>query len=616
MRTDKIKISDETWHQRIGASRKRREAYEDLWLHYSRLHTDGEKALDGSAPDYVTALPDGDRIKVSLVFRNLEQTMGYLELEDFGVSAQANSYTREQTAMDVQRQAVVEQGIYNSMNESGLMQGAERLDQIKLDALICGHGISYTSWEMVQEETVVDRLPVLQEKDGILQPKTDKKGNPVYEEMKAVNTLYEGVRDDRISPMQFLLDSTASSMGDALWMGFESVIRYEELKADDRYDLPDNIKPSAFRVKTLVGEKEAGDDYYQEDSVRVIVVWDRTTRTLIHFLECTDQEGKRNRKAKTSLTRIYEMHYPVRFDHPDDSPFSWFVPIPANDIAFGVSQVEHIRIPALEADMLRTRRSNIAREQKRLMVYDKNRVQDSDVEAALSSEKSLEAIGVDVQDSDPSRLFSEIQTAGVPDELLRYSHEPEDDVRQNSGIQETPFTGADTATESEIQRMIGQARVNRKRNKLFKFMRSVARTHLAFLREFAPQGQQLAITLPDGTQQMVMYGREAFQGRFHLDITPGGGASAISPIRQKQYLEAYQIVGNDMGPQAKLMLSRQLLTMLDVPNLNAIMQAAQNHLLVGAMAAPNGAPGQLPAPANPMAVNNGQAIREAVNPME
>ena len=613
MRVDKLKTSDETWSRRIAASRKRRELFEDVWLHYSSLHTDGARAWNGRSSDFVADLPDGHRVRVSLVFRNIEQTMGYLELEDFGVCAQASSYTREHTALDVQRQAVVEQGVYDSMNESGLMQGAERLDQIKLDALICGHGVSYSSWEMMQDEVVVDQHPLLEERDGVIMPKIGKDGTPVFVEVKALKTLYEGVRDDRISPMQFLVDSAAASIGDALWMGFESVIRYDELKNDGRYNLPDSIKPSSFTVKTLAGEKTPGDDYYQEDSVRVIVVWDCTTRHLIHFLECSGGHGKK----QNSLRRIYDVHFPVRFDHPNDSPFSWFVPIPSSDQPFGVSQIEHIRIPALEADILRTRRADIVDSQKRLILYDKNKISQTDVESAIDSKKPIAAIGVDIQENgDPGRLFTEVQTAGVPDELLRYYSEPEQDVRQNSGIQDTPFTGADTATESEIQRMIGQARVNRKRNKLFKYLRSVARTHLAFLREFAPEGQHLSITLPDGTREVVMYGRGAFEGKFHLDVTPGGGASSISPIKQKQYLEAYQIVGADMGPQAKLMLARQMLTMLDVPNLNAIMQAAQGHLLGGAMNAPDGmAPQGVPV-ADPQAVNNGQAIREAVNPME
>lgn len=615
MRTDKIKISDDIWKKRIAASRQRRKAYEDTWQFYARLHSDGKDAVNNPGSDYRVTLGDKDEVKVSLVFRNLEQTMGYLELEDFGVSAQANSFTREQTSMDTQHQAVVEQGIYNSLNLSGLFQGADRLDQIKLDALICGHGISYSSWETVQEETVVDRMPLLEEKDGTLQPKFNKSGEREYEEVKEVQSLYEGVRDDRISPMQFLMDSTATSIGDSSWLGFESVMSLDELKADDRYDLPADIKPTTFEIKTLAGDETPDDDYYQPDSVRIIIVWDSTTRQLIHFLECADPKAD-GKKQKNCLQRIYEVRHPVRFDHPGDSPFNWFVPIPRSDDPFGISQIEHIRIPALEADVMRTRRANIARKQTRFMAYDKNKVEKDDVDAALNSEEPLEAIGIDVQDdADISRLFKEVQSAGVPDELLRYAKEPEEDVRQNSGVQETPFTGADTATESEIQRMIGQARINRKRNKLFKFLKQEARTHLAFLREFAPQGQQIAITLPDGTQQMASYGRDAFQGQFHLDVTPGGGASAISPIKQKHLTEAYQVIGDTMGPQAKLMISRQILTNLDVANLNAIMKAGQDFLLSGGLNAP-GQGGQPAQAASPGQVNNGQAIREAVNPME
>ena len=55
-------------------------------------------------------LPQGDIVKVSLVFRNIEQTMGYLELDDIGVTARATSASRQLDNTDTHRESVVEQG--------------------------------------------------------------------------------------------------------------------------------------------------------------------------------------------------------------------------------------------------------------------------------------------------------------------------------------------------------------------------------------------------------------------------------------------------------------------------------------------------------------------------
>ena len=118
------------------------------------------------------------------------------------------------------------------------------------------------------------------------------------------------------------------------------------------------------------------------------------------------------------------------------------------------SQVEHIRNPALEADILRTRRANLARIQKRLFIYDKNKIDQEQVNEVLGSGKDMGAIGIDVQDSgDLNQLFKEVQTPNIPDALLQFANEPEETVLKNSGVLETPFAGAETATESEIQQM-------------------------------------------------------------------------------------------------------------------------------------------------------------------
>ncbi|MCW7555535.1 hypothetical protein NX722_23510 [Endozoicomonas gorgoniicola] len=612
-----MKTDDKTWHKRIQASRSRREAREAMWQHYASLHSEGKDAWHGEVKDSKVELPQGDIVKVSLIFRNLEQTMGYLEIEDIGVTARAASMSRQLDNMDTHRESVVEQGVYNSLYSSGMVNGPERIDRIKLDALICGHGISYSWWRTEEEEVEQDQIAVMVEKDGRFVPKLGDDGFPVFEPVTTKETVFEGVNDERISPMEFLFDSGATAIGESRWHGFERVTRLAVLKADDRYNLPDDIEPSSFRIKTLAGEMEEGSEYYQEDSVKVIVVYDRDTRELITFMESaspTDQDKPINSDGeKTTLTRIRADQYPVRFVHPDDSPFNSFIPIPGQDDPFGVSQVEHIRIPALEADILRTRRSNLARDQKRLMLYDKNKIEETDVNNALRSKNTTEAVGMDVQDdADISRIFKEVQTANLPDALLQFANQPADDVRENSGVSEVPFGGAETATESENQQRIGQARVNRKRSKLFKFLNNLARTHFAFLARFTPDGQTMRVTLANGEEKILEYGRTAFDGKFVIDVGPGGGPTQISPVRQKMLIEAAGMLGDRVGPEASLILTREILTQMDIRNVNGIMEAARRHVI------PPEQPlqpqqGSIP---SPDAINNGQTIRSAINPME
>ena len=482
--------------------------------------------------------------------------------------------------------------------------------------LICGHGVSYSYWRLEEEEIEREQIPVMVEQNGTFVPKLDEDGLPVFEPVTAMETVFEGVSDERISPMEFLFDSGATAIGESRWHGFERVTRLADLKDDDRYNIPDDIEPSAYQIKTLAGDMEEGTDFFQEDSVKVIVVYDRDTRELITFMESASpkDEGKsgQGEGKQTTLTRLRTEKYPVRFVHPDDSPFNWYVPIPGQDDPFGVSQIEHIRIPALEADILRTRRSNMAREQKRILAYDKNKVEQSDVNTALKSKKAIEAVGIDVQDdSDISRLFKEVQTANLPDALLQFANQPADDVRDNSGVAERPFGGSETATESENQMMIGQARVNRKRTKLFKFMNNLARTHFAFLRRFSPEGQSLRVTMANGTEQILEYGRTAFEGKFVIDVGPGGGATRLSPVRQKMLIEAAGMVSGNLGPEATLILFREMLTQMDVRNVNGILEAARRHLVQPAPQQPQ--QGNIP---GPDAIGNGQTIRAAVNPME
>ena len=627
-----MNISDDTWRKRIAAARERREPYEQIWQHYCQLHSDSEQlVLTGEHERYIE-LPTGDRIRLGLVFRNIEQTLGYLEMDDIGVTARATSYLRPLDNIDTNNEAVVEQAIYDSLKNSGLVGGAERIDRIKLDALLVGHGVSFSWWKLVEEEVETERLPVLIEaKDGTLEPKTNKKGEPVFKPQKETITLWEGMTDERISPLEFLISSTATSVDESHWLGFERIVRLDELKENPLFkDLPSGIEGGSYEIKTLQGERGLdGSDFFMEDSVKLIVVWDRPTRNLITFLETSEnknrdtstQQTEAENENKETFIRFKQNSFPVEFDNPQDSPFATYIPIPANDHPFGISQVEHIRNPALESDMLHTRFANLSREQKRAWVYDKNKVDQQQVEDFLSSKKTLGGIGIDAQDGeDLSKTFKDMQSINIPDSLLNAATLSEDIVRKNSGVAEVPFGGTETATESENQMMIGQARVNRKRNRLFTFLERVAQIHLAYLRTFAPEGSTTRATLADGTEALLHYGREAFKGTFNIKIEPGGGPTAISPVRQKMLVEAVGMVSGAMGPKASLLLYREILTQMDIRNVNGILQAAREFMIPPPAppvppGMPQGAPpqGMPPAIPNPKQMTNPNQLANAVN---
>ncbi len=625
-----MNITNDTWRKRIDAARDRREPFETLWQHYCKLHSDAEQViLNGDDDNRIIKLPNGDRVRLGLVFRNIEQTMGYLETDDIGVTARAMAYTRPLDNIDTNNESVVEQAVYDSMKNSGLIGGADRLDRIKLDALLVGHGVSFSWWKVLDEQVETGRIPVLREKDGFLEPKTDKAGQPVYKPQMETVTLWEGMVDERISPLEFLCSSTCTSLDESHWLGFERIVRLDDLKSDPRFaGLPAGLKGGSYEIKTLQGERgPGGTDYYMEDSVKLIIVWDRMTRELITFLETSDKKERQAHKkdqpsdVSENFLRLKQVQFPVEFDNPQDSPFAVYIPIPASDHPYGVSQVEHIRNPALESDMMHTRFANQSREQKRLWVYDKNKIEQSQVDDAINGKQSLAAMGMDVQDGeDLSRIFKDIQTVNIPDSLLNAATIAEDIVRKNSGVAETPFGGTETATESENQMMIGQARVNRKRNKLFSFLEQLAQIHLAYLRTFAPDGSSIRVVLADGTDALLNYGREAFMGRFNIKIEPGGGATAISPVRQKMLIEAVGMVGNNMGPKASLLLFREVLTQMDIRNVNGILQAAREFMIPPAPPAapapgmsgnmPQRIPPSLP---NPEQMTNANQLGAAVN---
>ena len=611
-----MNITDDTWRKRIESARERREPYEQLWQHYCKLHCDSEQLILSGDDDRIVELPTGDTVRLGLIFRNIEQTLGYLEMDDIGITARATSYTRPLNNIDTNNEAVVEQAIYESMKNSGLFSNAERIDRLKLDALLVGHAVNFSWWKLLEEDVETERIPVLVEsEDGSLAPKTKKNGEPVFEPQMETITLWEGVVDERISPLEFLFSSTASSIDESHWLGFERIIRVNQLKDDPRYSgLPKDLKGSSYEIKTLQGERgQGGTDYYMEDSVKLIFVWDRDARELITFMETSERknrttENQKTLEAKDAFIRLKQVQFPVKFDNPQDSPFATYIPIPANDHPFGVSQVEHTRNPAIEGDIMHTRFANLSREQKRAWIYDKNKIDQQQVNDFLASKKSLGALGMDVQDGeDLSRIFKDMQTVNIPDSLLNAATLAEDTVRKNSGVAETPFGGTETATESENQMMIGQARVNRKRNKLFSFLEQIAQIHLAYLRAFASEGSSVRTILADGTEAILEYGREAFAGRFFIKVEPGGGPTAISPVRQKMLIEAIGIVSGAMGPKASLLLYREVLTQMDIRNVNGILQAAREFMI------PPEQPPMPPELPNPNQMTNANVLGSATN---
>ncbi|PJE79658.1 hypothetical protein CI610_01372 [invertebrate metagenome] len=574
-------VSTNIWQKRIEAARKRRDLYVTRWQEFCRLHTTAQCYFSTSEEyRHLFSLSDSDTVFLGLVFRNIEQTLGYLEMDDIGVTARATNYDRPLDNVDTNNESVVEQALYESLKKSGLISGTERLDRIKLDALLCGHGIAFSYWNMLEEEVETDRVPVFTDNNGLLEPKTDKNGNQKFVVEKAKETIWEGVVDERISPLEFLCSSTANSIDESHWLGFERIIRIADLQQDQRYSNLPKLKGGTFTIKTLSGDTARDDTtVFMEDSVKVITLWDRITRKLITFIDSNEAKNQKEKEPETFI-KLRELHFPVKFDNPQDSPFSVFIPIPATDQPFGISQVDHIKNPAVEGDAMRSRFANLSRNQKRLWVYNNNSMDQDQIDTVINGKESLAALGLKLEEGvDLSRVIKDIQTVNIPDSLLTAATLSEDTVRKNSGVSETPFGGTETATESENQMMIGQARVNRKRNKLFNFLEQVTQTHLAYLRRFAPEGSTLRVILADGTDALMTYGRESFQGRFHIKVQPGGGASAISPVRQKMLIEAVGMVGQNMGPKASLLLFREVLTQMDIRNVNGILQAAKEFMI-------------------------------------
>lgn len=610
------KLGLEVWKKRIDAARRRREKYETLWAYYARLHTNAYLATQQKNEDILVTLPSGDQVKAGLVFRNIEQTLALLEVPEIGVRATATDYTRELGAGDTHREAVVEQALWRSLMRSGLIKDAEESDPAKRDGTIVGHGIVYSWWRVVEREIVVARVPVLVEDEaGGFAPETDEMGIEAFEPVTQRAVTWEGVQDEHISPLEFLFDASAKRLDRAGWHGFERPVPIEELRADPRYTIPPEVSGTSYRRRDLYGAED--EDDLIEGAVLVIPVWDARNQELITFIETRGHDtwsaqvsrarGRATPPA-TDLLAIAVEPWPLTFEHPDASPFSFYVPIPANDHPFGISQIEHVRNQAVEADKLRTRQANMTRQLRRVVWYNKNRTDGKQVEDALNaSDGNIKAVGLDIQDNEkPEQIFGELPLPTIHPEIYRQYTVAEADVDKTSGVSDVPGGGADTATEAEHIFEIGNARAKRKKRLYLKLLTAVAKRHRDFLKEFAPEGETIIVPDVSGRPITLAYGRAAFDGEFEIEVIAGGGAMSLSPVKQKMLLEATNLLMGKFGPMFDRVYLRQLLTMFDFRDVNELMRAA--------MAAAGGAPGSVPLDAvTPAEYTGPQTLRAGIN---
>lgn len=612
--------STATWQRRIADARTRRERYLPLWELFGRMHTNGYRAAPGKNDDKLVTFPNGDQVKTSLIHRNIEQTLALIEVPEIGVRASATDYARGLGAEDTHRESVVEQALYGSLLQSGLIKDFEEVDYIKRDAIICGHGVNYSWWRMVEQELETGRVPVYTETGGALAPLLEA-GAPVLEPIKEKRVTWQRVQDEHVSPLEFLCDASAKRLEKAPWHGFDRPIQLAALKQDPRYRIPDDVVGTDFVIRDLYGV-EGQPEETLTDAVMVIVIWEVIRKELITFLETAPPGagGASARATGRSVTRraperqlipIGVEPWPVTFSHPDHSPFTFLVLIPANDHPFGISQVEHARNQALEADKLRTRQANMARQIKRIPWYRKGRLDPDQLRQALRSD-DMEPVGLDVLEGEkPEQLFGELPVPSVHPDIYKQYIIAEQGIDKTTGVSDVAGGGADTATEAEHIFDIGNARPRRKKRLYLKFLSAVAARHRDLLREFAPEGETLVAPDVDGRPLTLAYGRAAFAGEMEIEVIAGGGAMAISPVKQKLMIEASGLLMGKYGPMFDRVFLRQLLTMFDFRDINELMRAAM--MGMGLPAGP-ALPGQAPPPGySPDNYSNAQTVRGGIN---
>ncbi len=618
-------IDLDTWSTRIDQARTRRDKWITLWSEYARLHTNAYLVAKAENDDAQVVLPNGDQVKLGLVHRNVEQTMALLEVPEIGVRVTAVDYSREVGAEDTHREGVVEAALVRSLKRSGFVKSTEESDAVKRDGVVIGHGINYTWWRKVTREVELEHVAVMAEQDdGSYAPELTEAGEPLYEALTEQHVVWSEVQDLHVLPTEFLFDAQCNSMPKSTWHGMEKIVKASELARDPTIEIPPDIKPTSFRVRDLYGSS-GREEVRSDDAYRQIVIWDKAHYELITLIQGKDERPRKPDAVKTRAGKgkksgrelSYHIakieHWPVTFDLPDDSPFSFFIPISANDLPWGVSQVEHIRTPSNEADKTRTRLANMVRQTRRIPWYIKGRVDDTQLAAAFNG-TSGDPVGIDLQEGEKiEQIFGELPIPGVDPDLYKASKEAEVEIPLISGVPEAPFSGAGTATESENIMSVGGARAQRKRRLYLGFATDVARKHKDFRREFDPPGQTITVVGPDGVALTLEYGREAFQGDLEVEFLPGGEAMSVSPVRQKMLIEASNLVLGRFSPKFDRIYIRELFTQLDIRNINAMLDA----MPVDAMQYMNmhgGVDGKARAGAfTPEDQTNGQAIRAATN---
>lgn len=600
------------WRQRIEAARKRRDRNKPDWAEFATLHARSRLAVAHGHDAEQVLLPNGDQVTVGLIHRNVEQTLAVLDLPEIGVRAEAQDVTRELTAIDTHLESVVEAAVYESLMRSGMIRDEHVLGAVTLSAILFGHGVSYSYWAQETVEQDVAPVRIVQETaDGGFEDVLDAHGGTQYEHGTETVTVWEGVRDEHVPVLEFLFDPAAAQIRTACWHGREQVLTLEVLRVDPRFGLPDGIVAQSFQPVDLYGGlvPQATHECAEADSVRLVTIWDRTHRELLWFLDAPQFEAHREPDGyePDALLLIRAERWPFRLSLPGDSPFCAFVPMWAVDQPFGISQIQHVRNQGTEVDALRTRVANLTRQLKRVFGYDKNAIGSEQVDAALRSQ-DWALLGLDVQEGRRlSDLFSEFPMPQVHAELFRQIAQATQDVRDTTGVSDVPLGGAQTATESENLTRVGNARADRKRRLLLEYVARVGRVHKDLLAEFLPPGRMAQVPGDDGLPVLVPFGREAMQGSYLLTVEPSGGATAVSPVKQKMLMEAAQMFLGKFGPQFDLLLMRQTLPLMDLRGLSALQKAAAAGL--GA-AQPAPAP---PGSGNPNEYLPQQVVRQGIN---
>jgi hypothetical protein len=600
------------WKKQIDAARRRRDQHITKWSQFALLHAKDHSHSKDLNDDDMVILPSGDQVRLGLIHSNVEQTLALLEVPEIGVRAQCMDFTRDLGYEDTHREAVVEQALVNSAKRSGLIKGTEEVDPVKRDGVVIGHGVCYTWYRVEEVEEETDRIPLYQDDGaGNLMPVLDEETQEhIHEPVIEKRQLWQAVQDEHVPVLEFLFDVKAKRIEKALWHGREQVIRLDVLKQDPRYTIPDDIEPTAYRVRDLYGMEESAEYGLDADSVKRVVIWDKVGKRLLTFLESVKtKSGDKGVETFTDLLLIADEPWPLTFSHPDASPFNAFVPIPANDHPFGVSQIEHIRNPAVEADKLRTRQANITRQIKAIDLVRKGVVDPDQLRRAYQS-SDREVVEIDVpEDFDKNRDIIQLQTPGIPGDLYRQEAAAQDTVRQTSGISEVPFGGASTATESENMMSVGGARVNRKRGRYLAFLAQVLTRHKDFIAELGPEGQAVRTIGFDGQPTVLEFGREALAGEFDIVVMPGGETAAASPVEQKTLLEFGNMFLGRFGPDADRNLARELATRFGIRGVDKIIGAMRPM-----MPEAGGVDGRMRADMmRPDDYTQGQAIRAAVN---